>query len=101
MDAPFRLSLRGIAVEVGGPQSFSKGNLIKVFKLVDKEGSWVQFIVVCAQALKTLRENADVILFIATGRGCLKSLPGTIFVFESACLWNVQKPRMTRQVKSQ
>ena len=64
VDAPFRVSLRGGVVEVEGIEQTMNGNSKKAFKLLDKEGTWVQCCVIGAQALMPyLCDNADVILF--------------------------------------
>ena len=105
-NAPFRVSLRGTVVDVGDVESSQQGNSKNAFKVVDKEGTWLQCVVIGDQASNPgLLENVDVILFFASGRSSATSQEGAIFVFQTGCVWilgqAVQRPRMKYQIKVQ
>ena len=103
-NAPYRVSLRGTVAVVGGVETSLQGNWKRLCFVVDQDGLWLQCVVIGEQALKPdLRENMDVIMFFACGRGRRRTQEGAIFLFSDGCLWSLGKssarPPLQRQVR--
>jgi len=85
--APFRVSVRGVVVDVGKVEITGQGNPKKSFKLVDEGGSWLSCIVFGDEAQKSvIDECTEVLLFFASGRGAKSSSEGALFVFQNSCV---------------
>jgi len=102
-DAPYRVSLRGTVAEVGVVETAFSGNWKRLCKVVDQDGLWLFCVVIGEQAIRPdLRENMDVIMFFASGRGSTSAQEGAVFLFSNACLWILGKssamPRLQRPV---
>jgi len=85
--APFRVSVRGVVVDVGVLEITGQGNPKKSFKLVDEVGSWVSCVAFGDEARKSvIDECTEMVLFFASGRGAKASSEGALFVFQNSCV---------------
>jgi hypothetical protein len=90
--APFRASFRGVVADLKEVDYTVTGDLKREFKLVDKSGA---FILCCALRQNAravaLVNNAEVLLYFATGRGELKNTPGMVYAMKDAVIMPLGK----------
>ncbi len=99
VEAPFRVSLRGVAQKVSGVEESMQGNAKRSFALVDEQGYWVSCVAIGESATSTALVNGnEIILFFAHGRSASSSSEGGIRLFHNSAVWLVGKPRQTMQL---
>lgn len=87
LGALFRLSARGVVVDVLPPDSTQAGNPKRSFNLVDDLGAWLACCALDRNAqYVALKESMGIVLFFGTGRGPLAGAPGNLYAFKGAMI---------------
>jgi hypothetical protein len=85
--APFRGTFRGVIMELQSLDYTQTGNEMRLFKLVDASGHFIQFAAMSQNALSAaLVELNEVIVYFATGRGPIGSCGGRIYAYKDAAI---------------
>ena len=86
MVVPFRASVRGFVIDLGEDFAVSQnGNAMRSFSLMDRRGAHISCNAVDRHANSSiLQNNIEVIVYFATGRPGIGSLPSCLYLYNDA-----------------
>ena len=97
LKAPFRMSVRGVVMDVQDLDATLSSRAKRLFSLVDESGHWIQCCGIDRNAhSKALVEGMEVVFFFATGRPQLGGTGGILYAMKDSLIVPIQ-PRGTRQ----
>jgi hypothetical protein len=95
--APFRISIRGVVVDVLDSDFSLAGIPKRLFQLVDDGGRWIRCCALGRNALsKSLLEGFEIVIYFGTGRGPLNASPGLLYVMKDAMIVPIAKKELLR-----
>ena len=87
LNAPFRVTVRGVVQDLQDLDFSQQGNEVRYFKLVDALGYYLQCAAMHHNAhSRALEEDNEVILYFGTGRGPIGSSDGMLFALREGCI---------------
>ena len=93
LSSPFRLSVKGMIVDLQPLAMSASGHAKRVFDVVDSMGS---FLTCCAMLHNTetqaLRNLQEVIVYFGTGRAPIGSAKGMLYLLKDAMIIPIGKP---------
>ena len=96
LNHPFRLTVKGMIVDLRATEMASGGNLKRVFDIVDNSGLYFT----CCAMLDiaesiALKNNEEVVLYFGTGRGPMGGVKGMLYLLKDALI--IPTGRSTRK----
>ena len=87
LNAPFRVTVRGVVQDLQDLDFSQQGNEVRYFKLVDASGYYLQCAAMHHNAhSRALEEDNEVILYFGTGRGPIGTSDGMLFALREGCI---------------
>ena len=87
LNAPFRVTVRGVVQDLQDLDFSQSGNQVRYFKLVDASGYYLQCAAMHHNAhCRALEEDNEVILYFGTGRGPIGTSDGMLFALREGCI---------------
>ena len=87
LNAPFRVTVRGVVQDLQDLDFSKQGNEVRYFKLVDASGYYLQCAAMHHNAhSRALEEDNEVILYFGTGRGPIGTSDGLLFALKEGCI---------------
>ena len=87
LNAPFRVTVRGVVQDLQDLDYSQQGNEDRYFKLVDAAGFYLQCAAMHHNAhSRALEEDNEIILYFGTGRGPIGTSDGMLFALKEGCI---------------
>ena len=85
--APFRMSVRGVIVDVPAPDVSQAGKAQRSFNIVEEPGAWIACCALGRIALsKALQNGLGIVLFFGAGRRPLVGSPGSLCAMKGSLI---------------
>ena len=92
LNAPFRVTVRGVVQDLQDLDFSQQGNEVRYFKLVDASGYYLQCAAMHHNAhSRALEEDNEIILYFGTGRGPIGTSDGMLFALREGCMVPLSK----------
>ena len=99
---PFRVTLKGVVVDLQPLETSQGGNPKRVFDLVDKYGTYVSCCAMKHNAESVALQNfPEVVLYYGTGRGPIGSSMGIVYLLKDAMLIPIGQPSLLSTRKTE
>ena len=88
--APFRLTAKGIIVDLLDPDVTQSHNPKRLFDLVDPGGAYIKCVAMVHNSIsQALVNQQEVVLYFGTGRGPIGAQPGMLYLMKEAAIFTV------------